>query len=353
MVVLGFAALLGIEDYHIVNNFKRKYLAPSATPWDGLPEQTIKPAELLVKQSHRSMYAFRHESFFGDIDFINSYERKSCPLCGSSRIRLAGLSKAGLQRYWCTECKGYFTPATDTIFEDRKLPLSAWVDFLLQLFSHESISSMTREDRRSETTHPYWLAKVFMVLEGIQDGVVLSGNVQIDETYYPISLKDAARKDGKLLRGLSRNQMCIGVGCDSNGKAVFVWEGFGKTSKKKTRCAFGERITAGSHLVHDKERAHAVLVNTLEITDSPYDSKLLKGLPDDENPLADVNRHCKLLKHFLKAHSGFGRDNLQGFLDVFYVISNPPENKMEKVAFVLDRAMHSAKSLRYRDFYSS
>jgi hypothetical protein len=30
---------------------------------------------------------------------------------------------------------------------------------------------------------------------------------------------------------------------------------------------------------------------------------------------------------------------------------NPPVDKLEKVAMVLDRAMASPKTLRYRDFY--
>ena len=157
--------------------------------------------------------------------------------------------------------------------------------------------------------------------------------------------------DGKLLRGLSRNQMCIGVGRDAEA-SVFLWEGFGKTSSKKTMEAFGGRIERGSHLVHDKERGHARLVRELELTESVYNSKEVCKLPDKDNPLAEVNDLCFLLKHFLKAHSGFRRDNLQGFLDVFYVMSNPPESKMEKAAFVLDRAMRVPKTIRFREFYN-
>lgn len=37
-------------------------------------------------------------------------------------------------------------------------------------------------------------------------------------------------------------------------------------------------------------------------------------------------------------------------LDVFYVMSNPPESKMEKTAFVLNHAMHIPKTIRFREF---
>jgi hypothetical protein len=62
--------------------------------------------------------------------------------------------------------------------------------------------------------------------------------------------------DGKLLRGLSRNKMCIGVGCDDGGRSYYVYEGFGKTSGAKTLAAFGKHIAKGSLLVHDMEKGH-------------------------------------------------------------------------------------------------
>jgi hypothetical protein len=42
---------------------------------------------------------------------------------------------------------------------------------------------------------------------------------------------------------------------------------------------------------------------------------------------------------------------LDGYLNLFWVMMNPPKNKMEKAAFVLDRAMHNPKTLTYREFY--
>ena len=329
----------------------KKRLTPSATPWDTIPDDELEPSQLLVARSHRSMYGFRHESFDGDVDFFNAYGRDSCPLCGSESIQKAGHARTGMQRYLCKGCLRHFTPVTGTIFENRKLPLAAWSDFLVQLFSYSSFELMTREDRRSDTTHPYWMAKLFAVLDGIQDKTVLSGLVLIDETYIPVALRDATMVDGKLLRGLSRNQMCIGVGCDAEA-SVFQWEGFGKTSTKKTIDTFGFRIQRGSHLTHDMERGHAGIVRELGLTESVYNSKEVCKLPDRENPLAQVNTLCFLLKRFLKAHPGFKRDNLQGFLDLFYVIANPPDNKMEKAAFVLDRAMRNPNTLRFREFYN-
>ncbi len=62
----------------------------------------------------------------------------------------------------------------------------------------------------------------------MQDDIVLEGNVYIDETFYPVVESDKTVKDGKKLRGLSKDQICIGIAYDGNHVYAHV-EGFGKT----------------------------------------------------------------------------------------------------------------------------
>ena len=79
--------------------------------------------------------------------------------------------------------------------------------------------------------------------------------------------------------------------------------------------------------------------------------RTIKQLPDKDNPLRDVNRLCYQLELFLNSHSGFDRDDLDGYLNLFHVMMNDPPDKMEKAAMVLDRAMHNLKTLTFRQFY--
>ena len=72
-------------------------------------------------------------------------------------------------------------------------------------------------------------------------------------------------------------------------------------------------MTPGSTLIHDMEGAHMTLVNKLSLKSQRYNAKLLKCVPDGQNPLGLVNR---------------------------------------KVAMVLDRAMRYPKTLRFRQFYA-
>jgi hypothetical protein len=305
---------------------------------------------------HKDLYRYRHApcALDGEADFFNAYMKDRCPSCGSLRIEKNGYRPDGIRRWRCLDCGRTFTPATGTIFESRKLPVADWTEFLLEVFSFESLSEITRSGRRSRTTPPFWLAKLFCVLEGVQDDTVLSGRVQLDETFYPVARKDQKRhEDGTKLRGAySTDKLCIGIVCDDSGKSLFKLEGFGKTSKDKTWDAFATHIKPGSVLVHDQENGHNKLVKELGLRSEVYPSRKYSRLPDAQNPLADVNHLCYLLKRFLGSHSGFDRGNLEGYLDLFWVMMNPPAEKMEKAAFVLNRAMDNPKYLSYRDFYS-
>lgn len=80
-----------------------------------------------------------------------------------------------------------------------------------------------------------------------------------------------------------------------------------------------------------------------------YASKDLKGLAVSENPLNLVNRIHNLLKMFLNAHSGFNRDELQGYLNLYSFVINAPADHLEKVVKIIKMVFENPKSLRYRD----
>jgi hypothetical protein len=190
-----------------------------------------------------------------------------------------------------------------------------------------------------------------LTLEGVQGDIILSERVWLDETFYSVRSEDIARKeDDAKLRGLSRNQICLGVATDLRN-VVILEQGAGKPSQKRTLELFGHHIEPGSTLIHDGESAHGMLIKKLSLTSEAYTSKDLKGLPDDANPLNPVNRVHAILKKFLNSHSGFMREDIQGYLNLFAFVTNPPVDLLEKVEMVINLAFEHPKILRYRDFY--
>ena len=324
----------------------------SKTPWDGASELTA--TQMFLKKQYKMRYADRHlkVSDSGESEMINSFSPAKCPFCGSTKFSKRGFTAIGIQRYLC-DCKKAFVPTTGTIFDEHKLSISEWIEYCLNLFRHVSINADLWNNKNAFTTSRYWLQKLFLTLEGVQDNIVLSGTVWLDETYYRVRSEDVeCNEDGSKLRGISKNQIRIGVATDK-ANAMFLVEGTGKPSQKKTYETFGNHIAPNSTLIHDKEPAHKKLVKELALNSVSYASKDLKGLLDKDNPLYPVNRAHAILQMFLNAHSGFMRDDLQGYLNLFSLVTNPPDEMLEKVELVIISAFNKPKTLRYRDFYNA
>jgi transposase-like protein len=321
------------------------------TPWDGGDEK-LSATQKFLKKNYKEHYAERHRqvSESGEADMINSYTPSKCPFCGSAEFKKRGLTSSGIQRYLC-DCRKGFIPTTGTIFDDRKISISEWLEYCLNLFRHVSVTANSWNNKNAFTTSRYWLQKLFLTLENVQNTIVLSDCVWLDETYYTVRSQDIVRKDnGDKLSGLSQNQICIGVATDKQ-YTLFLVEGTGQPTQKKTLETFRNHIKPGSILIHDEESAHAKLVKELSLDSRAYSSKDLKGLSDKDNPLNPVNRVHDILKKFLNAHSSFDRNNLQGYLNLLAFVSNPPLEMLEKVELVIKLAFQNPKLLRYRDFF--
>lgn len=324
------------------------------TPWDHLAH--LSASQSFVKDTYLSVYNSRHISLKDshEEEFLNTLLPCECKLCGSTRFRRYGHTRNGINRYYCNDCKHTFTILTGTIFEDHKISVTEWVEQLLRIIGYESTTMASHNGRNSITTAKYWNAKLFLVLQNYADNIILSGDsVQIDEMYYSqINHKKEIRDDGKEYAGLSRNQFCIGVGTDGE-KTLVLYEGHMARPKiSDTWNTFGKHIEPGSHLKHDLEKTHSVLVKRLNLTEEKFNSNEIKKLKDIENPLYPVNHTCFLIRSFLDTHSGFDREELQGYLDLCMFILNKPNDILEKVRILLISALYSSKTLRYRDYYS-
>jgi transposase-like protein len=301
------------------------------------------------KKSYEERHPILTET--GEAELINAYLPTECPHCSSVAMKMNGLTRNEVQRYKCSDCKQTFTPTTKTIFEGHKISLSEWIDYVLNILRYVSVNADSWNNRNAFTTSRYWLEKLFLVLGSYQQSLVFTDKVWFDETFYSVRNEDIARTEkGNKLRGLSANQMCIGVICDKK-HTMCIFEGYGQPSKKRTYDLFKEHITVGSTIVHDKDKAHRKLVEELQLKSIEYDSRELKKLRDKENPLNRVNRIHYLLKSFLHSHTSFNRESIQDYLNLFVFAMNPPSSHLEKVETILNLAFRNRKTLRYRDFY--
>lgn len=77
---------------------------------------------------------------------------------------------------------------------------------------------------------------------------------------------------------------------------ISITEWTRKTSQKKTKDTFINHIEVESHLVHNKEKNHRILLKELNLNDEAYNAKDLKNLVDKDNLLDPINKQCNLLK---------------------------------------------------------
>lgn len=306
-----------------------------------------------LHRHYSAHYEERHPKLTetGETQLINSYIPERCPHCSVETIKQYGYTRNGVQRYMCLDCKQTFTPVTRTIFEGHKISISEWMEYILNIFRYVSVNADSWNNRNAFTTSRYWLEKLFLVLETYQSSIILSDTVWFDETFYRVRSDDVTyTNEGKEPRGLSVNQMCIGVACDKS-YSICIFEGYGKPAQKKTLESFKNHIAKGSTFIHDSDNAHKKLVRELQLNSIAYDSAEIKLMSDKDNPLNRVNRVHHLLKAFLYAHTSFNRDSMQGYLNLFSFVMNPPANHLEKAEILLDFAFKNPKTLRYRDFF--
>lgn len=290
---------------------------------------------------------------FEELTLINSIKINFCPVCGSSNIIKYGHYDNGYIKYRCKDCNKVFSPLTSTIFEGKKIPISEWIEYLIHLFEFHSITTSSRDNRNSSSTGKYWLIKVFTVLENIQDDVTLEGNIYFDEMFFPVVKSKEVLKNGKKLRGISRNKIAVAVAFDDHNHLLIKVENTSKPSDKSTWAALGKHIKKGSHLIHDGEKSHNKLTRDLELTEEVYKSESTKKLDDKDNPLEPINRIHKLSKRFMKEHGGYNRDDLQDWMNLIWFILSKPDNRYEKIRNFFKLAINTHKVVKYRDVMSS
>lgn len=328
---------------------EKKNQSRRATPWDDKVKKT--PIEKFIIGCTRDNYDKRHISPGDDreLELLNSFTPSVCANCGSISFIKHGRTGTGLIRYRCKECGQTFTVLTGTIFDQRKISISQWLDFMIMVIGYGSFNLTSKMNRNAYNTTRYWVEKLFLILKEWQDSIMLSGDVYIDETYYPLMEKDTERRpDGKGMRGLSRNKICIGCAWDGNN-LVCIMEGFGKPSKKHTWESFSSHIKEGSRLIHDGDNSHSILVKGLNLSEEIHTTKETKGLKDKDNPMDPINTQHAMLKKFLRSHSGFKREDIQNYLNFFsFIASNPEQDTLEKVEILLKLVFENPKILRYR-----
>ena len=309
----------------------------------------------LIDTTVEEWYVQKHRSIsIDEVTFINSLDINCCPYCKGKRFIIYDHRKDGIKRLFCKDCKRKFNPLTGTLFDSHKIAISEWIEYIYHLLSYESVMISTYSNRNDKNTGYYWLSKIFLAIEDIQDNTILKGRIYLDETYLSVMPKDIVYKDGKKLRGISRNKICIMTAIDSYGNIIIKSNGKGKPSRLRIIEAFNGHIKEGSTLVHDGENSHKGLIDKYHLKEEIHPTKETKGLSDEDNPMNPINSVHRRLKAFMREHGSYNRDNIQDWMNlVYFVLINQGDNKAERAILnLLKRVISSSKIHRFSEFKS-
>ncbi len=314
---------------------------PAVTDYEKPLEKTMKE---WFAEKHRINTQF-------ECSLINSLPVDACPHCASTDFKKNGNSRNGIRRFRCSSCGHVFNPLSGTLFDQHRIPISEWFEFVMHLLRFDSIGDAAFSNRNAHTTGSYWLLKTFVALKREQSDIMLDGRIVLDEKYIPMPSDSLlTRKDGKKLRGLSRNKICVATAVDERHNMLFVACGKGKPSEARLLEAFDRHIMEGATIVHDGEKSHNALIAKYHLRSEAYNAKEASRMRN--NPLQPINDIHSYMRMFFDEHSRYDRRDIQHWLNLFHFIMSYPVDGYRKIAKLLEMMTKTRQIVRYREAVS-
>lgn len=283
----------------------------------------------------------------------------TCNLCGSTHTLVKnGKDQNKNQRYKCKAClKTYIINNTPT----KHLKLSDYqikkiIAFMIDDVTLEVIARNLNLNMR---TVLYYRYIVFKSLEKYQDNIKLDGVILIDETFISIREKQYmhTRPDGKGIRGLSFNQLCIVTMVNIYGVSVAKITSRAMALPNHYIEMFTHNIDDVKKFIHDGNTKTYQFMNQ-------FSAEIINGRKDESGDYSTlmVDNYHSIFKRFLYKHSGYKLKNLQHYINFFvyrqnYMAYHNIKNMATKIAVknkminsIFKRVKKSEKTITIQSF---
>ena len=281
----------------------------------------------------------------------NQKPPRRCPRCGCESVSKNGRRGNGSRKWKCRnpDCPNpYFDDWTGTCFSSCKLP-----DWKMRL-----LPSMTFEDCLEEQickvvgltsrTVYVWRMKIYDVASRFVSGARLSGKVWFDETFVSVNVSQPMLRDGKKLRGISRNQVAICAAIDSSGNRFAEVAGTGHPRGAKCLEVCSKRIEKGSSIVHDGFRGHGEFAKWNGGEEEVWPTKK----PGSFKAMQPINSFHSAIQRKFAVHVGLLAKYVQLYLDWLVFETYLDELDAEgKIAFFVDANRLVGGDFKVKDRY--
>lgn len=189
-----------------------------------------------------------------------------CPNCGSLAFVKNGKTKTMRQKYTCKDCHKSFSDTTNSIVHSSKKSYQVWHHFIQEMMSGQSLRTISSKVGISTTTAFHWRHKAMESMVNYQKNEVLSGEIQMDETYFLLNFKgvkknDMPRKSKKrgmpaIKRGISNEHACVLVAMDESDQMITKLIGQGNPTIPDFDKALEKRILPNGIMITDSKSAY-------------------------------------------------------------------------------------------------
>ena len=260
-----------------------------------------------------------------------------CPHCESDQVVRFGKDN-GQQRYRCKSCKRTFTDFTGTPL-GKLQKKEEFFHSLTCMLDGDVLSKTAEKVGISVPTAFSWRHKVLDALRSAEEDE-LSGIIEVDDTYFLYSEKGnrnldrpPRRRGGKAKkRGISKEQVCVVVGCDRNGRAVSDVACHGRPTAEDVDQVLRINTDQKAILCTDKHTALKRFANLKQIKHQELNiskgRRTIKGIYHIQN----VNSYHSRLKNWMRRFKGVATKYLSNYLHWFDFVDRIGKNIKQEVA---------------------
>ena len=271
---------------------------------------------------------------------LRFFAGRVCPHCGSKShvIRNGHRTSDGMQKYYCKDCHKSFVITTNTLMSNSHKGYDVWDKYINCMLQNKSLSESAKECNISYATSFYWRHKICDALSIMTKDEQLSGIVEADETFFPVSYKGNNKRmpeyrkphhRGKevKLRGVSHEQLCVPTCIDRTGRVFSKPSNTGKASTENISWAFANKIKKASTLVTDKAASYIKFAQENNLDHVQIKEKRIIG---GIYHIQHINSYHSRLKSFIDKFRGVSSKYLGNYLAWENYINMPKQAYEEK-----------------------
>lgn len=265
-----------------------------------------------------------------------------CRRCNSDKVVKCGKDKNGKQRYKCKDCGTYFTEISYSVVSNSHCSMDKWEKYIYLLIQGATLEQCSKECKINIRTAFLWRHKILHALQADQDNRILSGIIEVDDTYVSISYKGNHSKSHKFTmprepykrgsdnKSANGSKACVMCAIERNGQFYSEVMGKGQLTTKRVEYAFKNRILPESLVLSDGSTSikkffvdnKSIELVQLKSTINPKNKS--GGTPEIRGTyhIQTVNNLHRRLRDFLKRYNGVATKYLNHYINLFIWIEN-------------------------------